>query len=144
MVDSPASGFPLCPLCGAEILSGQELSKDHVFGRALGGHITVIVHKTCNNQIGSAAEGNLQRPNTVINLMKAGRGLDASPIPGTFPSGRRAELDLKDGNLCSPPVLLRDGGASDLLEVSDFTQILLQPAIDALQIAADNSQQPGS
>lgn len=112
MVDSLASGHPLCPLCGAAMPPEQELSEDHVFGQALGGRVTVIAHKACNNQSGSAAEGNLQRPNTVINIMKSAKGLGASPVPGTFPSGRRAELN-KDGSVYSPPILRKaeDGTA---------------------------------
>ena len=35
------------------------------------------------------------------------------------------------------PILLRDGGARNLLEVTDFTQRLVQPCVDALTAAAD-------
>ena len=113
MADQLASGHPLCPLCGTEMLPEQKLNEDHVFGRALGGRLTVTVHEACNSQSGSAAEGNLQRPNSLINLLKAVKGLGASPVRGTFPSGRRADLDLKDGSVYSPPIQRRaqDGTA---------------------------------
>lgn len=87
------------------MLPEDELSEDHVFGRALGGRVVVTAHMTCNSQSGSAAEGDLQRPSTLINLLKAVRGLDASPVPGTFPSGRRVQFDFKDGSVYSPPTV---------------------------------------
>ena len=113
MANPIASGLPACPLCGTEMLPEQQLSKDHVFGQALGGRVTVTTHKTCNNQSGSAAEGNLQRPHTIINLLKGVKGQGASPVPGSFPSGRRAELNLQDGSVYSPPIMRKseDGTA---------------------------------
>ena len=105
MAGSAAPGQALCPFCGAEMLPEQELSEDHVFERALGGRVVVTAHRTCNSQSGSAAEGDLQRPNTVINILKAVKGLHATPVRGTFPSGRRASVDLKDGSVHSPPTM---------------------------------------
>jgi hypothetical protein len=36
-----------------------------------------------------------------------------------------------DGLQAAAPLLLRDGGSADCLEITDFTQILMQPVIDA-------------
>jgi hypothetical protein len=114
MTDSLASGHPLCPLCGAEMLPEQERDKDHVFVRALGGRVTVTTHKQCNSQSGSGAEGSLQRPTSMINLLKAAKGLSAAPVPGMFSSGRRAELNFKDGTVYSPPVIRKTGDGTPL------------------------------
>lgn len=114
MADPLDSGCPLCPLCGAEMLPEQELDKDHVFVRALGGHVTVTTHKRCNSQSGSAAEGSVQRPASMINLLKAAKGLSASPVPGTFSSGRPVELNFKDGSVYSPPVIRKAGDGTAL------------------------------
>jgi hypothetical protein len=37
------------------------------------------------------------------------------------------------------PLLLRDGGAVDRLEVTDFTQILMQPVIDAAVASSEDA-----
>jgi hypothetical protein len=105
MADPAASGHPLCPFCGGELLPEQELSEDHVFERSLGGRVVVTAHRTCNNQSGSAAEGNLQRPNTVINIIKAAKGLHTSPVQGVFSSGRPASVNFRDGSVHSPPTV---------------------------------------
>lgn len=50
------------------------------------------------------------------------------------PYGFKIEAPLPpftDGLLAAAPLLLRDGGAADRLEVTDFTQTLIQPVIDA-------------
>jgi hypothetical protein len=96
------------------MLPGQELDQDHVFVRALGGRVTVTTHKQCNSQSGSGPEGSLQGPNTVINFLKAAKGLDAPPVRGTFPSGRRADLNLSDGSVYSPPVMRKAGDGTAL------------------------------
>jgi hypothetical protein len=114
MAESAASGHAFCPFCGGELLPGQDLSEDHVFGRALGGRVAVMAHRTCNSQIGSAAEGDLQRPNTLVNLIKAVQGLPASRVEGTFPSGRPAFLNLKDGSVQSPPTVVKAADGTSL------------------------------
>jgi hypothetical protein len=113
MANSATPVHPRCPFCGEEILPSQKKSKDHVFLDALGGRVTVLSHETCNNQSGSSAEGELQRPNSVINLMKAAKGLGSSPIRGTFPSVRRADLDLTDGSVYSPPSFIKSADGTD-------------------------------
>jgi hypothetical protein len=119
MVDSAAPRRPYCPFCGGELLPGQTLSEDHVFGGALGGRVVVTAHKTCNNQSGSGAEGDLQRPNTLVNIIKAVRGLPAPRVTGTFPSGRWAALDFRDGSVQSPPTVVKaDDGTSLRIEGS--------------------------
>ena len=51
---------------------------------------------------------------------------------------------LTPGLSASMPVLLRDGGAKDRLEVTDFTQRLMQPALDAIAATADGDlPEPG-
>jgi hypothetical protein len=96
-----------CPFCGEAILDRRTLSMDHVFGKALGGRVTVPAHRMCNNQSGSGAEGDLQRPNTLLNLMKSVHGLDASSVRVTFSSGRIASLDLATGRASAPPEVAR-------------------------------------
>jgi hypothetical protein len=105
MADPAAYGHPLCPFCGGELLPEQKLSEDHVFERSLGGRVVITAHRTCNNQSGSAAEGNLQRPNTVINIIKAAKGLHTSPVQGVFSSGRPASVNFRDGSVHSPPIV---------------------------------------
>lgn len=87
------------------MLPRQVLSDDHVFGLSFGGRVVVTAHKTCNNQSGSGAEGRLQRPNTLINIMKAAKGLRTSPVQGTFPSGRPASINFGDGSVYSQPIV---------------------------------------
>lgn len=103
-----------CPFCGSELLPGQVTSEDHIFGRALGAHVVVTAHKTCNNQSGSGPEGDLQRPNTLVNMLKAVKGLPASRIEVTFPSGRRALLNLTDGSVQAPPTVDRAADGTSL------------------------------
>ena len=114
MADPAASRHPLCPFCGGELLSKQEASEDHIFGRSLGGRVVVMAHRTCNNQSGSAAEGNLQRPDTVINIIKAGMGLRTSPVQGMFPSGRPASVNFRDGSVRSPPIVHKADDGTNL------------------------------
>lgn len=54
-----------------------------------------------------------------------------APLP-PFTSGLRA----------AAPLLLRDGGAADRLEVTDFTQILMQPVIDAAITSSQDADTP--
>ena len=81
--------------------------------RALGGRVTVTTHKQCNSQSGSGPEGSLQGPNTVINFLKAAKGLDAPPVRA-LPSGRRADLNLSDGSVYSPPIMRKAGDGTAL------------------------------
>lgn len=108
---------PRCPFCGSKLLQDQGLSMDHVFGDALGGHVQVPAHKLCNNQFGSGAEGELQRPGTPVNLLKMMHGLRAHPVRVTFPSGRRASLDLTSGRVHAEPSVTRaDSGLTVRIE----------------------------
>jgi hypothetical protein len=49
---------------------------------------------------------------------------------------------LSPGVQPSLPIVVRDGGAKDRLEITDFTRRLLQPAFDALPAAADDDIPP--
>ena len=102
MTNPTAPGHQFCPFCGGALLQGQNVNDDHIFGEALGGHVVVRAHETCNSQSGARAEGDLQRPNTLVNLIKACHGLRSAPVRGTFPSGRRADLNLSTGGVYSP------------------------------------------
>jgi hypothetical protein len=99
MADPAHAADSNCPFCGLDLLPNQQVTRDHVFGRAMGGRVVVSAHRTCNNQFGAGAEGEMQRPNTVGNLLKAAFGLRAGTVRVTFPSGRPASLDLRTGRV---------------------------------------------
>ncbi|TKA09511.1 HNH endonuclease [Actinacidiphila oryziradicis] len=102
----PAPAWERCPFCGLEMFpEREELSLDHIFGEALGGRTLVTAHKSCNNQSGSGAEGALQRPDTIFNLIKANHGLKAQRIPATFSSGRKALFDPQQGTVFAHPTV---------------------------------------
>jgi hypothetical protein len=46
--------------------------------------------------------------------LKGVKGSGASPVPGSFPSGRRAELNLQDGSVYSPPIMRKSGDGTAL------------------------------
>ena len=114
MAETATTGHPLCPFCGTEMLPEQELSKDHVFVRALGGRVVIMAHRTCNSQSGSAAEGDLQRPTPSSTCSRRSRASTQTQCRGRFPLGRRASLDLKNGSVHSPPTVDEAGDGTTL------------------------------
>ena len=106
--DSDRSGTAALPFLRHLAAAGTGSQRRSRFGEALGGRVVVRAHETCNSQSGSGAEGDLQRPNTLVNLIKARHGLHSSPVRGTFPSGRRADLNLSNGGVYSPPEVVKD------------------------------------
>lgn len=84
------------------MLPGEELSQDHIFGRAFGGKAKVRAHRKCNNESGMDAEGGLQKSDTLHNFLKQlqGRG---RPVPMVSASGRGTEIDLHSQRVHSSP-----------------------------------------
>lgn len=78
-----------CPYC-AKIIQSNEFSRDHVFIQALGGRAQVASCRRCNSKIGSEVEGELQRPNTILNLIKQIRG---------FGTAVRATLEIDNAEI---------------------------------------------
>lgn len=86
----------LCPLCGDPLDDGPT-SRDHVFGQAFGGRVTVAVHKSCNSALGHSAEGRLHRPSTLMSVVRASDGLPAPELRGATADGIGIDLDLATG-----------------------------------------------
>jgi hypothetical protein len=101
---------PRCPFCGHALLPAQEPSNDHVFGKALGGRLLVPAHRSCNNRFGAGAEGELQKPLTLVSLLKAVHGLHAGQARVVFASGTQASLDLASGQVRVRPKVTRGNG----------------------------------
>lgn len=70
--DEHAESFT-CPYCSSH-MTIRHKTADHVFVKALGGHVTVAACRDCNSKIGSEIEGALQEPNTYLNFLKQLRG----------------------------------------------------------------------
>ena len=98
---------PRCPFCGHPLLPGQEPSNDHVFGKALGGRVLVPAHRSCNSRFGAGAEGELQKPDTLVSLLKAAHGLHADRARVVFASATQASLDLASGHVRVSPRVTR-------------------------------------
>lgn len=73
------------------------MSRDHVFGEAFGGRVTVTVHTSCNSELGRSAEGRLHRPNTLMSLVRASCGLPAPELRGATSDGTGINLNLVTG-----------------------------------------------
>lgn len=85
-----------CPLCGRP-LRDEPCDDDHVFGQAFGGRVTVRTHKSCNSRYGGEEEGALHRPNTLLSMIRAARGLKAPPMRATARDGTAYDVDLSRG-----------------------------------------------
>lgn len=135
---------PLCPFCGHSCSPGQELSKDHVFGRAFGARTLVTAHKSCNNDSGRGPEGQLHRKNSLFILLKAQHGLDAAPIPATFASGRSGEFVPASGKLwMQPGPLAPPAGGAAVVSGPTFS-FAGTPAQAKRAYAAWRSRNPGA
>ena len=82
-----------CPYCNG-IFVDETPTDDHVFIKAMGGHVTIDAHRRCNSRIGHDIEGVLQRSNTLLNLQQQVTG-EGKPLRATLEtSGDRVEVDL--------------------------------------------------
>ncbi|MBA2272466.1 MAG: hypothetical protein H0W21_00990 [Actinobacteria bacterium] len=60
--------FHLCPFCASPLDDGRETSRDHIFGKAFGGRVTVPCCRDCNSFIGHDVEGLLHAPKQLVGL----------------------------------------------------------------------------
>jgi len=100
----------LCAQCGQSIDGKPD--KDHVFGQAYGGRVTVEAHKRCNNRLGSDLEGRLTSSSGVVKLMRSIHGLAAEPVPAVSHDGRQWGIDFgcKLAGPLKPEVNVEDQG----------------------------------
>lgn len=107
-----------CPLCGRP-LRDDPCDDDHVFGRAFGGRVTVRAHTSCNNRYGREEEGTLHRPNTLLSMIRAARGLKAPPMRATASDGTAYDVDISGGTAeeARPVVRVEHGMESIRLSV---------------------------
>ncbi len=76
--------FHLCPFCASPLDDGRETSRDHIFGKAFGGRVTVPCCRDCNSFIGHDVEGLLHAPNSLLAFARAGAGLPGKPPRGKY------------------------------------------------------------
>lgn len=85
-----------CPFCLMVLEPGRKKSKDHIFGQAFGSTATVYACSQCNNRLGHEVEGKLQKPNSLLNLLKAGLPhATLQPVRGNLPDQTPVDFDIR-------------------------------------------------